>query len=215
MKNIFIVSIISIVLNSCNIYSETKIITVSGLSKGKVVLSSRDTYKEFLVNKQSTLNISCNKGETSFVTFYPEFAYSYSRYPYGAIIDLEEDFLTVSPHLGLVTMLCNHFNLHKISINPERIQLLRDRILQCDDPWIYNPNDVMLFLQGVISLGAVSKRKEFLIPELNYLYHWCPENHLLNSWYVSIHSFYNRNNGNVLRLEIYDDGSYCCFEELN
>lgn len=212
MKVFFIVILLITCLFSCELYSDSITVRVGGLSKGKVVLSGLDRYDEIIVCKEQVLDIKFCKGEVLYLTFFPIKNKILSRYPLGAIVDSNQDYITISPHLGPLTTLCNNLNKWKTEPDVIRVYLLKEKFLECDDPWIYYSEDINLYLLDKISIGSISKFKKLELNELSYLFAWIPENILFNSWYQSVQLFYNPINGDTFRLEIHEDGSYCGFE---
>lgn len=215
MKYIFLLIIELLFCLSCDIYFDYREIKIGGLANGKIILTSLSSYYEFLVVDFTEVDIRCIKGETYFVSFYPEVNNTLTRYPFGAIIDLDQDYVTLSPHLGHLTKICNKIN--RENAKPILINLftLRDFFVESEDPWIYSTDDIALFLLDKISIGSITTLRKYNIPELNYLYNWKSENCLFHYWYPSIQSFHNISTGNTYRLEINEDGSYYGFEEVN
>lgn len=200
-------------LFSCSFYSPYTWVTISGLGPGRIVVSNKNYYEEIDVSTYN-YDISLEKGMKTFVTFYPEFYGREGRFPYGACIDLEMDFITVSPHLGLLTKECNNLNRTNIDFNYDNVSKIKDLFLRTPDPWIYDRGDIVLYLVDEIGYSSISYYKTFLIPELNKYFKMIPENKLLNSWYPSIQSFYNNESNSFYRLDILENSSYTSFVEV-
>ncbi len=215
MKYFFLFIIELLFCLSCNLYLDSRDIKIGGLSKGKIVLSSINSYYEFLVEDTTEVEISCNKGEIYFVSFYPEINNNITRYPLGTIINLDQEFVTPSPHLGHLTKICNMINRESTTPNLINLYKLRDLFIDSEDPWIYSSEDISLFLLDKIGFGSITTLRKYNLPELNYLYTWNSENSLFCYWYPSIQFFYNFNSDYTYRLEINEDGSYYGFEEVN
>lgn len=204
-----------IFLFSCNFYMDSKFQTISGTDTGLIVITSSVSWREIFVTGKSSITFSMKKGEIYYVTYYSELNGRKSRYPLGAILDFERDVITLSPHIGLLTEECNKFNLAGKKINFNNVHDLEDLLLKCEDPWIYNREDIRLCLNDEIGVSSVSELKIVLIPELDLYYTWIPENKLFSRWYPSIQSFCDISGNRCFRVEIYNDGSFYGFEEIN
>lgn len=210
MKYIFL---LLTVLSSCSFYVENREIIVAGVNNGTIVITSSDYYEKISRSDDSDLILYLSKGDTYYISFYPDFYGKESRFPYGAIIDLTKDFITVSPHLGILTEQCNNINISGNEIDFEVLSYLSEKFLQCEDPWIFIQDDIRLALLGEIGRGSISKWSLFDLSELDEYYNWFSENRLFNYWYPSIQSFYKQSENCFYRLQIFEDRSYIGFEE--
>lgn len=200
-------------LFSCSFYTNSTQVTLSGLSKGRLVVTTKFYSQEILIdNDEYMLNV--DKGVDTYVTFYPDFYGRESRYPSGAILELNKVFVTVSPHLGLLTSECNQLNTLKIQIDFENVIELKELLLGSDDPWIYVKEDIDLFIKGKIGISSISKLGTTSFPALEKYYSWIPENPLMNSWYPSIQSFFLPSKNSFFRLEIFEDSTFSGFVEV-
>lgn len=215
MKLFFLLIFVLLFINSCEIYMNNRDIKIGGLTDGYVVISSSNFYNEFIIEDVNELDFNFPKGEIIFVTYYPLINNRFSRYPLGAVIDLKKEYVTLSPHLGLLTKNCNNLNKLQVEFYKKNLYELVDLFLESDNPWIYSPYDINLFLLDKIRSSSITKYHKLDIPELNYLYGWDSENPLFYYWYPSIQFFYNKSSDIIYRVEIKEDGSYSGFEEVN
>lgn len=198
---------------SCGFYTETNQILLLGLSKGRIVVSSKLYSEEIFVSGSQYL-LTVDKGVKTYVTFYPDFFGRDSRYPSGAIVDLQTEFISLSRHLGLLTSECNYLNIEKINIDFDNVLNMKNLFMNAENPWVYLSEDVKLYLKGDIGISSVSKFKTTTIPALDTYFNWIPENRLFDSWYPSIQSFYLPSENCFFRLHIFEDCSYTGFVEV-
>lgn len=210
MKNYYILILL---FTGCSFYNPEVTVTVKGLSPGSVTISSPSSYFNQSIHSEKSIEVNILKGETYSLEFKPIFYNQTCRFTSGAIISSNDLNVTVSPYLGILAKISSLIHREGYSIKSEYLYDLQNKLLSGSDPWIYNEDDIKFYLLGQISLGSISKKKKYDIPELDQYLTWEPENPLFDEWYKSVQSFYKNNRR--FRVEIYDNGSYCGFEEVN
>lgn len=198
----------------CSFYDNRVPVTVSGLGAGRLIFSSENYYEEVLIDGVDQYTYDFYKGEYYAVNFYPLYNRGYSRYPLGAFVGLNADFVTVSPHLGILTESVAILYKQSFSVVEDDILALKKKIYQEDDPWIFDKDDILLYLTNSISLSSVSKKPRLKLSGLNFFYKFYPENSLFYSWYQSIQCFYDPVSLSYYRVEVYADGTFTWFQEL-
>jgi len=209
VKNIYYVIWGIFFLCSCELYDSSFSVEVSGLKPGILVISSFNYYSEYTISSNENVIVKLKKGYLYYITLYENFYGSISRYPIGNIVNSGDEYITLSPHLGILTRSCNA--LYKKNIDLERIIKLRDELCLDIDPWRYDFIDISSYLLGDISFSSIGKCKFIVLPELSYLNSYVMENRLHCRWYKSIQMFYAIKEGKKIYLEVYEDGTYSIF----
>lgn len=198
-------------LVSCSFYESESVISVTIPESGVLIISSEYRYISIDIKKGGVYDFSFPKGEFYAITFYPYFNSRLNRYPLGGFGDSLNKDITLSPFLGIITKGCNLLNQDGYSVDQKLINSVIDKAYSEVDPWRLNQEDVLLYLGGTIPIGAITKEPIIKLPELDFVYKWTPENSLFFYWYSSIQSFIDIETGNLLHIEVFDDGHFYQF----
>ncbi len=205
-----------LLISSCSFYSNERYITISGLEKGLLVLSSKSNHREIPIKEGCyELEVSIEKGEIYVANFYPYFVNSLSRFSKGGIVEVNNYQVYLSNKLGPLTMVCESFFTSGELIDYDNLIGLADNITDLVDPWSMIREDLVLALCGKISWNTVSNYSFVELPELDFFSYIIPENDLFTGWYPSVQSFYDLDNKVYYRIEIYNDNSYTYFSQVN
>ncbi|MGL1893772.1 MAG: hypothetical protein OCD02_19200 [Spirochaetaceae bacterium] len=207
-------SIFLFLLTSCSYYNQEVSVSVGGLSPGVLSISTIGSSETVIITDQKICQFTISKGEVYFVELQPLFYTLNSRFSYGAIVSSEDTDVTISSKLGVLSQVGTWIYNEGYSIEIENIYELKEKLNSVIDPWIYNVLDIKYYLLGDITIGSISKKRKYVIPELDLYKDWEPENSLFYTWYESVQCFYNSTNNQFYRVEIYEDGSFCGFDEV-
>lgn len=203
-----------IFISSCSFYYDKSQIIIYGAGNGRLVISSENYYSEMEINQKKVV-LDLHKGSEYIVLFYPYFYLFESRFPTGAVILCGDKSVQLNSRTGSLAEAALCLNRSGVQIDMDKLVLLRDYFYEKDDTWIYNLDDIKLFLQGTIPLSGILKKRKLLIPELEYLSYWEPENTLYSYWYPSVQSFWNPLKREMMRIEILENGTYNHFIYVN
>ncbi len=200
---------------ACNIYFDNITVTLSGLNRGVLILTSKDSSVTRFISEETNLEIEVRKGETLSATFYPYIGPYLSRYPYGAIIDGKTRTITLSPHNGIITKSMDNILKTGQTIDLLRVNLLIDFVKTMDNPWRIDFMDLENYLTGKISFNSIDLKKNLVIPDLDKYFNWVCEDVLFTNWYSSVFLFYNIKERCFYRIQVFEDGTYNGFYEFN
>ena len=196
---------------SCSFYESESVLTISVPEPGVLIISSEYRYLSIDIMTEGVYDFSLPKGEFYAITFYSFFDSKLTRYPLGGFGNSLDNNVMLSPFLGIITKGCNSLNKDGCSVDQKLINPIIEKVYSEIDPWILNKQDILLYLEGYIPMGAITKKTIVEFPELDFIYRWIPENSLFFYWYPSIQSFIDTESGELLHIEIFNDGSFYQF----
>lgn len=207
--------IIILLLVSCEFYNLEIPARVNNVSEGKIVITSSESYKVISGITGESIRLSLKKGLVYSVSYYRKFGNTISRYPSGNIVKGGVRSIDLSPYYGPIAEICNTINASGDDFVYSDIAELKDFLLQQEDPWRLNKNDMFLYCKGDITMHSIRKERVIDLSELNAYLSWEPENVFFNKWYRSVQSFYDEETYTTFRIEVFDDGNYHSFIDVN
>lgn len=207
--------ILILLLTSCQFYNLDVPVRVNNVAEGRVVITSRESYEVITDIKSGSIKLNLKKGLIYSISYYRKFGDTISRFPSGNIVKGGVSCINLYPHYGPVSEICNSINISGMDFDYDSIAQLMDFLLQQEDPWRLNTEDMTLYCKGDISIYSIRKKRIIDIPELSSYYSWYPENIFFHKWYKSIQSFIDKETGTNFRIEVFDDGHYHSFIDVN
>lgn len=213
MKSIY--SVIILLLTGCEFYNLEIPARVTNISQGKLVVTSSESNKVITDIDSRNIRLNLKKGLVYSISYYREFGDTISRFPSGNIVKGGVRNINLSPYYGSVAEICNTIDVSGGEFKYNDITELKDFLLQQEDPWRLNKDDMYLYCKGDISIHSIRKERVIDLPELIAYKGWEPENVFFHKWYRSVQSFYDEDTHTIFRIEVFDDGSYHSFIDVN
>lgn len=202
-------SLLLLFMTSCNYYNPNYILKISGLSKGRLVISDVLEIRDIELKNSNDYVVTLKKGGIYSITHYPDFYGRPSNFPSGTVITNPKTYITLSPHLGLLSQTINDLHRFHYEVDYECVLLLSEKFLDEVDVWRFKRSDCIDYLLGNMKLSNIKGYDTFIISELTFLFSYISDNRLLREWYPGIFSFFNVKNYERIIVEIYDNGEFC------